>query len=146
METVKATLPDGSSRDVSKGSTVADLARSIGARLAQAAVVGAIDDQLVELGRPIEGDAKVRILTTRDPEALEVFRHSTAHLLACAAQQLYPDTKLGIGPPIEDGFFYDFERATKFTPEDLPKIEEKMREISEPDLPYDPVLSPKPKA
>src|SRR5258708_22544727 len=143
METVKATLPDGSSRDVPKGSTVADLARSIGARLAQAAVVGAIDEQLVELGRAIERDAKVRILTARDPESLEVCRHSTAHLLACAVQELYPETKLGIGPPIEDGFFYDFERSTKFTPEDLPKIEEKMREISERDLPYDRVLFPK---
>jgi threonyl-tRNA synthetase len=143
METVKVTLPDGSSRDVPKGSTVLDLARSIGPRLAQAAVVGSIDGQLVEVGRPIEGDAAVRILTTKDPETLEVYRHSTAHLCACAVQELFPETKLGIGPPTEDGFFYDFERPARFTPEDLPKIEEKMKEIAERDLPYDRVLFPK---
>jgi threonyl-tRNA synthetase len=143
METVKVTLPDGSSRDVPKGSTVLDLARSIGPRLALAAVVGSIDGQLVEVGRPIEGDAAVRILTTKDPETLEVLRHSTAHLCACAVQELFPETKLGIGPPTEDGFFYDFERSARFTPEDLPKIEEKMKEIAERDLPYDRVLFPK---
>ncbi len=143
METVKVTLPDGSSRDVPKGSTVLDLARSIGPRLAQAAVVGSIDGQLVEVGRPIEGDAAVRILTSKDPETLEVYRHSTAHLCACAVQELFPETKLGIGPPTEDGFFYDFERPARFTPEDLPKIEEKMKEIAQRDLPYDRVLFPK---
>src|ERR1035438_7365145 len=143
METVKVTLPDGSSRDVPKGSTVLDLARAIGPRLAQAAVVGSIDGQLVEVGRPIESDAAVRILTSKDPETLEVYRHSTAHLCACAVQELFPETKLGIGPPIEDGFFYDFERPTRFTPDDLPKIEEKMREIAARDLPYDRVMLPK---
>src|SRR5436190_15959649 len=101
------------------------LFRSIGPRLAQAALAGSIDGQLVEISRPIERDAQVRILTSKDPETLEVTRHSTAHLCACAVQELYPETKLGIGPPIEDGFFYDFERPAKFTPEDLPKIEEK---------------------
>ncbi|SRR5579871_5652609 len=143
METVKVTLPDGSSRDVTKGSTVLDLARSIGPRLAQAAVVGSIDGELVEVGRPIERAAAVRILTNKDSETLEVLRHSTAHLCACAVQELFPETKLGIGPPTEDGFFYDFERPTKFTPDDLPKIEEKMREIAQRDLPYDRVLFPK---
>jgi threonyl-tRNA synthetase len=143
METVKVTLPDGSSRDVPKGSTVLDLARSIGPRLAQAAVVGSINGELVEVGRPIEGDATVRILTSKDPETLEVVRHSTAHLCACAVQELFPETRLGIGPPTEEGFFYDFERPTRFTPEDLPKIEEKMKEIAERDLPYDRLLFPK---
>src|SRR5882672_2538457 len=126
MSSVKVTLPDGSSRDVPAGSSVLDVAKSIGPRLAQAALVGSIDGTLVEVGRPIESNATVRILTAKDPETLEVCRHSTAHLLACAVQELYPETKLGIGPPTEDGFFYDFERPTRFTPEDLPKIEDKM--------------------
>jgi threonyl-tRNA synthetase len=143
METVKITLPDGSSRDVPAGSTVLDVAKSIGPRLAQAALVGSINNQLVELSRPIEGDSAVRILTSKDPETLEVCRHSTAHLLACAVQELYPETRLGIGPPTEDGFFYDFERATRFTPDDLPKIEAKMREIAGRDLAYERVLFPK---
>ncbi len=145
MSSVKVTLPDGTSRHVPPGSTGFDRAKGIWPRLAQAALVGAIDGQLVEVGRPIESDAKVRILTAKDPEVLEVTRHSTAHLLARAVQELYPETKLGIGPPTEDGFFYDFERATKFTPDDLPKIEEKMREIAARDLPYERVMLPKAK-
>ena len=136
METVKITFPDGSSREYPKGSTILDVARSLGPRLADAAVAAKMNGDMVELTRPIEHDTALRILTAKDPEALEVYRHSTAHLLAAAVQELFPETKLGIGPPTETGFFYDFERETPFTEDDLARIEEKMRELAARDLPY----------
>ena len=90
--------------------------------------------------RPLEDDATLQILTAKDPDALDVYRHSTAHLLAAAVLELFPETKLGIGPPIETGFYYDFDRAEPFTPEDLEKIEEKMWELQAQDLPYERML------
>ncbi len=143
MATVKVTLPDGSSRDVAQGTPALEVVRAIGTRLADAAVVVSLNGTLAEVSRPLNEDCSLRVLTSRDPETLEVYRHSTAHLLAMAVQELYPETKLGIGPPTEEGFFYDFERPTRFTPEDLPKIEKKMQEIAERDLPYERVLIPK---
>src|SRR5215469_9075268 len=141
-ETIKVKLPDGSEKQVAKGTTALDVAREISTRLADAALVARLRPlndgagQLVDLAKPIERDAEVRILTERDPEALEVYRHSTAHLLAAAVLDLFPETKLGHGPPTESGFFYDFYRPTPFTPEDLERIEKRMAELRDQDLPY----------
>jgi threonyl-tRNA synthetase len=143
MSEIQITLPDGSQKPVPAGSSALDVARSISPRLADAALVARVNGDLYDLNRPIETDAKVEILTSKNPEALEVYRHSTAHLLAAAVLELYPETKLGIGPPIETGFYYDFDRATPFTPEDLEKIEKKMWEIQARHLPYDRIYTPK---
>jgi len=113
------TLPDGSQKPFESGARPIDIAQSISPRLADAAIVAKLNGELVDLTRPIDKDANLQILTARDPESLVVYRHSTAHLLAAAVLELYPETKLGIGPPIENGFYYDFDRATPFTPEDL---------------------------
>ncbi len=143
MDKIKITFPDGSTKEYPKGTTALDVARSLGPRLAQAALVARMNGDLVELRRPIEMDTELRILTEKDPEALEVYRHSTAHLLAAAVLELFPDTKLGIGPPTETGFFYDFQRPEPFTEADLQRIEKKMQELVEKDLPYDRLLFPK---
>jgi threonyl-tRNA synthetase len=135
-EQIKIKLPDGSEKEVPKGTTPLDVAQAISPRLAQAALVAKTNGDLVDLARPLEQDAELRILTERDPESLEVFRHSSAHLLAAAVLELFPETKLGHGPPTESGFFYDFYRPTPFTPDDLQKIEKKMQELVERDLPY----------
>jgi len=142
-DTIKIKLPDGSEREVVKGTTALDVANSISPRLAQAALVAKVKpvgssngDRLVDLSRPLEQDAEVRILTEKDPESLEVFRHSSAHLLAAAVLELFPETKLGHGPATESGFFYDFYREKPFTPEDLEKIEKKMAELVQQDIPY----------
>jgi threonyl-tRNA synthetase len=132
-ETVKIKLPDGSSREVPRGTTAYDIAKSISPRLADAALATRINGKVVDLSRPIEEDAEVRILTDKDPEALEVFRHSTAHVLATAVTELFPETKLGHGPPTESGFFYDFYRPTPFTTEDLQRIEQRMQEVIDRD-------------
>jgi threonyl-tRNA synthetase len=137
MSEFKVTLPDGSVKTVPQGTAPLDIARSIGTRLADDAIVAKVDGAFWDLTRPFEGNASLQILTTRNPEALEVYRHSTAHLLAAAVLELFPETKLGIGPPIENGFYYDFQRPAAFTPEDLEKIERKMWEIQARDLPYD---------
>jgi threonyl-tRNA synthetase len=102
-----------------------------------------VDGQLYDLTRPLEGDAKVEILTSKNPEALQVYRHSTAHLLAAAVLELFPETKLGIGPPTDTGFYYDFQRETPFTPEDLEKIEARMWELQAKGLPYERKLTVK---
>jgi threonyl-tRNA synthetase len=104
--------------------------------LADAALVAKSNGTLIDLKRPLEKDTELRILTTKDPDALQVFRHSSAHLMAAAVLELFPETKLGHGPPTETGFFYDFYRPTPFTPEDLDKIEKKMQELVEKDIPY----------
>jgi threonyl-tRNA synthetase len=137
MENIQVTLPDGSVKSVPLGTAPLDIARSIGQRLADDAVVARVDGNLWDLNRPFEGSAKLEILTSRNPEALEVYRHSTAHLLAAAVLELFPETKLGIGPPIDTGFYYDFQRDTAFSPEDLEKIEKRMWEIQARDLPYE---------
>jgi threonyl-tRNA synthetase len=137
MENLQVTLPDGSVQSVPAGTKPVDVARSISPRLADDAIVARVDGNLWDLNRPFEGNAQLQILTTKNPEALEVYRHSTAHLLAAAVLELFPETKLGIGPPIDTGFYYDFQRDTPFTPEDLEKIEKKMWEIQARDLPYE---------
>jgi threonyl-tRNA synthetase len=143
---ITVTLPDGSSRRVSAGTTVAEVAASISPRLAKDAIVGMVDGQLVDLSKRLDQDATVRILTSKDPEALTVYRHSTAHLLAAAVLAEFPGTQCGIGPPTEDGFFYDFVVERPFVPEDLERIENKMREIAAKDLPFERVWMPKAEA
>jgi threonyl-tRNA synthetase len=167
-ETIHVKLPDGSVRDVPRGTSALDIAKSISPRLADAALVAQVkpmssngsgngnlpsadtsavvtattaqptanDARLVDLARPLDGDAELRILTERDPEALEVYRHSSAHLMAAAVLELFPEAKLGHGPATESGFFYDFYREKPFTPEDLEAIEKKMQELAKQDLPY----------
>jgi threonyl-tRNA synthetase len=137
MENLQITLPDGSSRSVPAGTRPIDVAREISTRLADDAIVARVNGDLWDLTRALESDSKLEILTTRNPEALEVYRHSTAHLLAAAVLELFPETKLGIGPPIESGFYYDFLRETPFSPEDLEKLEKRMWEIQARDLPYE---------
>jgi threonyl-tRNA synthetase len=162
-DNIQVKLPDGSVKEVPKGTTALDIAKSIGQRLADATLVAKIQDygfdwenpdhvalsrmgtvppvlvdksKLIDVTRPLEKDTDLRLLTDRDPEALEVYRHSSAHLLAAAVLELFPETKLGHGPPTDTGFFYDFYRPTPFTPEDLQKIEKKMQELVQQDIPY----------
>jgi threonyl-tRNA synthetase len=135
-ETIHVKLPDGSTKEVAKGTTALDVANSISPRLADAALSAKSNGDLIDLTRPLEKDTDLRILTDKDPEALEVYRHSSAHLLAAAVLELFPETKLGHGPATETGFFYDFYRPTPFTPEDLEKIEKKMQELVQQNLPY----------
>jgi len=142
-DSITITLPDGSQKQVAPGSRPLDVAQSIGQRLADDAVVARVNGQLYDLTRPFEGDAKLEILTSRNPEALEVYRHSTAHLLAAAVLELFPETKLGIGPPTEAGFYYDFQRETPFTPEDLEKIEARMAQLQAKNLPFERKLTVK---
>ncbi len=142
-DSITITLPDGSQKQVAPGSRPLDVAQSIGQRLADDAVVARVNGQLYDLTRPFEGDAKLEILTSRNPEALEVYRHSTAHLLAAAVLDLFPETKLGIGPPTEAGFYYDFQRETPFTPEDLEKIEARMADLQAKNLPFERKLTVK---
>ncbi len=143
MENLQVTLPDGSIRSVPAGTRPLDVARSISTRLADDAIVARVNGDLWDLTCPLEADTKLEILTTRSPEALEVYRHSTAHLLAAAVLELFPETKLGIGPPIETGFYYDFQRDAAFTPEDLEKLEARMWEIQARDLTYERKYTPK---
>ncbi len=135
-DSIHVKLPDGSVKEVPKGTTAIDIAKSIGQRLADATLVAKTNGDLIDITRPLEKDTDLRLLTDRDPEALEVYRHSSAHLLAAAVLELFPETKLGHGPPTDTGFFYDFYRPTPFTPEDLQKIEKKMLELVQQDLPY----------
>ena len=144
MSEITITLPDGSQQRAPQGATPLEIAKSISRRLADDAIVAKVNGELVDLTRPIQADATIQILTPRDRETLEVYRHSNAHLLAAAVLALYPETKLGIGPPTETGFFYDFYRDEPFTPEDLEKIEARMWELQRENLPFERKLTPKP--
>jgi len=135
-DSIHVKLPDGSVTEVPKGTTALDVAKSISPRLADAALAAKANGDLIDLTRPLEKDTDLRILTDRDPETLEVYRHSSAHLLAAAVLELFPETKLGHGPPTDSGFFYDFYRPTPFTPDDLEKIEKKMHELVQQNIPY----------
>ena len=137
MDQVIVTLPDGSTRQMPAGTPVREVAEGISPRLAKAALAAAVGDRLVDLTYPLEEDASVRIITKDGPEALELYRHSTAHLLAAAVTSLFPEAQCGIGPPTEDGFFYDFVVDRPFVPEDLDAIEAKMRELASQDLAYE---------
>jgi len=132
---VNVTLPDGSVRQFAEPPTVADVARSIGAGLGKAAIAGRLDGRLVDTSARIEHDASLAIVTDRDPDGLEIIRHSTAHLLAYAVKDLFPDAQVTIGPVIENGFYYDFSYKRPFTPEDLERIEARMRELAAKDEP-----------
>jgi threonyl-tRNA synthetase len=129
------TLPDGSVRQFESPVSVAQVAASIGAGLAKAALAGRVDDKLVDTSFLIEHDARLAIITERDADGLEVIRHSTAHLLAMAVQQLFPTAQVTIGPVIDDGFYYDFAFVRAFTPDDLARIEARMEELAAQDLP-----------
>ncbi len=129
------TLPDGSRREFDHPVTVQELAASIGAGLAKAALAGKVDGRLVDTSHRIEHDASVEIVTDKHPDALEIVRHSTAHLLAQATQRLFPDTQVTIGPVVDNGFYYDFARKTPFSPDDLQKIEAEMKKIAAEGLP-----------
>src|SRR6266851_2971683 len=137
MSEITVTLPDGSSRRVPAGSTPADVAAAISPRLAKAALAGMVDGKLVDLTYPLQNDAAVRIVTTDNAEALALYRHSTAHLLAAAVTTLYPGTQCGIGPAIDEGFFYDFVVQRPFVPEDLEAIEKKMKDLASQDLVFE---------
>ena len=129
------TLPDGSQRQYDAPLTVADVAQSIGAGLAKAALAGRVDGKLVDTSFVIDKDATVSIITDKDPEALDIIRHSTAHLMAQAVKELYPDAQVTIGPSIENGFYYDFSYKRPFTPEDLTAIEKRMDELVAKNIP-----------
>jgi threonyl-tRNA synthetase len=128
-------LPDGSIREVPDGSTVLDVAASIGKRLAKDALGGKVDGKAVDVYAPVPDGAKIEIITPKSEAGLDTIRHSTAHLMAMAVQELFPGTQVTIGPVIENGFFYDFAAAQPFTEDDLRRIEEKMQEIVKSDLP-----------
>jgi threonyl-tRNA synthetase len=136
MGQIRITLPDGSTKSFESGVTPLEIAHSISKRLAEAALVAKVDGQLTDLFRPLDRDASVTLLTEKNAEALEVYRHSSAHVLALAVTTLFPETQLGIGPPIENGFYYDFYRKNAFTAEDLERIEQKMQDFIQEDLPF----------
>ncbi|MGH9321345.1 MAG: threonine--tRNA ligase, partial [Vicinamibacteria bacterium] len=143
---ITVTLPDGSSREYPSGVTPREVAQDIGPGLAQKAIAAMVDGEPCDLSRKLTGSASLRILTARDDETLEIFRHSSAHLMAAAVTELFPEAKYGVGPPIEDGFFYDFEVSRPFTPEDLQKIEDRMKELASKNIPFEREEVPKPDA
>jgi len=136
VRTIRLTLPDQSVREVPAGTTSRKVAEGIGPGLARAALAARVDGQIRDLDRPLEQDATFAILTDKDPAALDVLRHSAAHILATAVRELYPRAGIGFGPPIEDGFYYDFAVEQPFTPEDLARIEARMAEVAAKDYPF----------
>jgi threonyl-tRNA synthetase len=146
MTQVTVTLPDGSRRSVDAGTTVATVAVQISPRLAAAALAAVVNGRLVDLSHPVDQDAEVRVVTADSPEALDLYRHSTAHLMAAAVTSLFPGAQCGIGPATEDGFFYDFVVDRPFVPEDLAAIEAKMLALARQDLPFSREMLPKDEA
>ena len=143
---VNVTLPDGSVREFDAPVTVAQVASSIGAGLAKAALAGRVDGKLVDTSHVIDADSRLSIVTDKDADGLDMIRHSTAHLLAFAVKSLFPDAQVTIGPVIDDGFFYDFAYKRPFTPEDLVAIEKKMAELAKQDIPVVRSVMPRDKA
>ncbi|HMN03002.1 threonine--tRNA ligase [Geobacter anodireducens] len=137
MGDIRVTLPDGSERVLAEGATVRDLAASIGAGLAKAAIAGKIDGVQVDVVTPLVDGARVEIITDKSADGLDIIRHSTSHLMAQAVKQLFPTAKVTIGPAVETGFYYDFDVETPFSPEDLARIEERMRELAKADIPVE---------
>src|SRR6266850_3940920 len=133
---IRVTLPDGSQKTLPAGASGADVARAVGPGLAKAALVIRVDGKVQDLSRPVPDGATIAVLTDKDPQALEVLRHSSAHVLATAVRQLFPQAKIGFGPPIEDGFYYDFDIGRPFAPEDLEAIDKKMEEVVKADYPF----------
>ena len=136
MPDITVKLPDGSAKLVPEGATILGVAESIGAGLARAAIAGKIDGQQVDINTTVPDGSAVEIITDKSPEALHILRHSTAHVMAEAVKDLYPMVQFGIGPAIEDGFYYDFGVEKPFQPEDLVAIEERMRQIIAEELPF----------
>ena len=134
MSEIRVTLPDGSARSLHEGAKVSDLAAAIGAGLAKASIAGKINGRLVDLSTKLEEGVQVELITAKSPEALEIIRHSTSHLMAQAVKSLFPKVKVTIGPAIETGFYYDFDVESPFSPEDLAKIEEKMHQLAVDDI------------
>src|SRR6201985_675620 len=133
---IAVTFPDGARRDYPQNTTGLDIAKGISPSLAKRTVAMVVDGTLADLSDPIEHDAKIEFIGREDPRSLELIRHDAAHVLAEAVQSLWPETQVTIGPVIENGFYYDFFRATPFTPEDFPAIEKRMREIIARDKPF----------
>ena len=133
---VTLTFPDGARREFPEGTTGLDIAKGISPSLAKRTVAMALDGTVADLADPIARDAKIEFINRDDPRALELIRHDAAHVLAEAVQELWPGTQVTIGPVIENGFYYDFYRNQPFTPEDLPVIEKKMKEIIARDKPF----------
>src|SRR5947208_361648 len=146
MSQIHVTLPDGSNRDIAAGAPLRDVASAITPGLARAALAAIVDGKLVDLTFPLQHDASVKIVTDRSPEALALYRHSTAHLLAAAVTNLFPGVQCGIGPATDEGFFYDFVVPRPFVPEDLDAIEKKMKELASQDLVYERQLWPRDEA
>ncbi len=146
MSQITITLPDGSRRTYDHPVTVAQVAADIGPGLARAALAGKVDDRLVDTSFVIDRDARLAIVTDRDPEGLEIIRHSTAHLLAQAVKELFPEAQVTIGPVIEDGFYYDFAYPPGFSESDLEKIEQKMQELARRDLKVERTVMPRDEA
>ncbi len=146
MSQITVTLPDGTSRSVPAGTPVRSVAEGISPHLANAALAAVVDDKLVDLSCPLDKDARVRIVTEKSPEALPLYRHSTAHLLAAAVTSLFPGAQCGIGPSTDDGFFYDFIVDRPFVPEDLEAIEQRMKELAEQDLVFERQMWPREEA
>ena len=136
MEKIKVKLPDNSALEVDKGTTPLQIAEILSKRLAKDVVAAKVNGVVIDLTRPLEEDCELQILTFDDPEGREVFWHSSAHLMAHAIEELFPGAKFGVGPPIEDGFYYDVDVDKPLTVEDLAKIEEKMKELAQRDEPY----------
>ncbi|MGZ5121904.1 MAG: TGS domain-containing protein, partial [Burkholderiales bacterium] len=143
---VKVKLPDGSVRSYDQPVTVAEIAASIGPGLAKAALAGRVNGKLVDTAQRVESDSEVSIVTDKDPDGLDIIRHSSAHLLAHAVKELFPDAQVTIGPVIEDGFYYDFAYKRPFTPEDLAAIEKRMAEIAKRDIKVERKLMPRDEA
>jgi threonyl-tRNA synthetase len=137
MAHITVTLPDGSTKQLESGAPVKAVAEAISRRLADAALAAFVGDKMVDLTYPLTADAAVKIVTNKSPEALELYRHSTAHLLAAAVTALFPKVQCGIGPPIDDGFFYDFVVEKPFVPEDLAAIEAKMKDLASKDYVFE---------
>jgi threonyl-tRNA synthetase len=136
MSEIKITFPDGTEQKFERGITPAEVAKSLSSRLAKEALIARVNGRLVDLTTELDQSAALELLTIDSPEGKDVFRHSSAHLMACAVRSLFPDTKFGIGPSIEDGFYYDFDRPDGFSEEDLAVIEKKMKEFAKQGIPF----------
>src|SRR3989475_4213566 len=143
MSSIQLTFPDGSTKEFPKGTTAREVAQSVSPRLAAEALAAKADGRLVDLTHRLESSGPIQIITPSMPEGLEIYRHSSAHLLAAAVLELFPDAHPGVGPPTDTGFYYDFYREKPFTEEDLQKLEAKMQELVKADLPYERVYFPK---
>jgi threonyl-tRNA synthetase len=146
LDLIKVALPDGSTRQFPKGTTYGEMARAWDPAVHAKAIAAIVDGHPRDIYLPLNRDASVRFVTPDSPEALEIYRHTTSHLLAHAVKELFPEVKIGIGPATEEGFFYDFERPAPFTPEDLERIETRMKEIKAKDLPIRRIEQPKAEA